>query len=86
MLREGVIEPALSEGVSPMVLVPKKNGNLRFCVRYSKLNAMTVRDIHSLPQMDGYIESLKQKTFFRMDCNSKYWQTEKSDADRDKIT
>lgn len=44
MLVESVIEPAQAEWAVPIVLVPKRNGNVRFRIDYCKLNTITKRD------------------------------------------
>ena len=47
MEESGVIEPSVSEWVSPVVLVKKKGGTVRFCIDYQKLNTVS--------RMDAYI-------------------------------
>ena len=44
MLEAGLIEPSLSNWSSPTVPITKKDGSLRLCVDYRKLNASSKRD------------------------------------------
>ena len=57
-LEAGVIEPSNSEWAAPVLFAPKKDGKLRFCIDYRKLNAMTVKDSYPLPRMDECIDTL----------------------------
>jgi hypothetical protein len=75
MLAQNIIEPATCEWASPIVLVPKPDRALRFCVDYRKLNMITVPDTYPLPRTDEYIDSLGDATVFTtLDSNSGYWQ------------
>lgn len=49
MLDVGAIQPSQSPYTSNIVLVRKKDGTLRFCIDYRKLNSRTVKDAYNLP-------------------------------------
>ena len=87
ILDVGVIEPATSEWTSPVVLLPLKDGSLRFCIDSRCLNAETVPDAYPLPRMDDHLDSLGDAAVFTtLDCNSGYWQVPIAPKDRDKTT
>ena len=87
MLNAGVIESARTEWASSVVLVPKKDGSLRFCVDYRRLDAKTPAYSYPLPRMDNCIDSLGDAAFFTtLDCNSGYWQILVAPEDPDKTT
>ncbi|KAL8592884.1 hypothetical protein ACOMHN_050711 [Nucella lapillus] len=48
----GVIEPSVSPYASPIVLVKKRDGKIRFCVDYRKLNKAVVFDVEPMPSID----------------------------------
>jgi len=83
----GVIEPSSAEWAFPVVLVPKPDGTMRFCVDYRQLNEVTVRDVYPLPRMDDCIDFRGDaKVFSTLDCNSGYWQIPVGEEDPDKTT
>lgn len=74
-----------SQWASPIVFEKKKDGYLRFSVKYRRLNASNTRDSNPIHRKDEYIESLGNgKVFSTLDANSGYWQMESDPRDRDK--
>jgi Reverse transcriptase (RNA-dependent DNA polymerase) len=87
MIEQKVIEPATCKWASPIVLVPKQDGSLRFFVDYRKLNATTIPDTYPFSRVDECIDSLGDAAVFNtLDCNSGYWKIPVHPEDRDKTT
>ncbi|KAI8496819.1 hypothetical protein Bbelb_254740 [Branchiostoma belcheri] len=71
----GVIEPSNSEWASPVVLVPKKDGSIRFCVDFRKVNAVSRFDAYPMPRIDEMLDKLgKAKYITKIDLSRGYWQ------------
>ena len=58
MYKQEIIEPAAGPWCSPVVLVKKKDGGMRFFVDYRKLNDVTHKDSYPLPHIDDSVEAL----------------------------
>ena len=85
MLENDVGEKSTSPWASPIVLVAKKDGSIRFCVDYRKVNKITRKDAYPLPRIDSTLDTLSGAQWFStLDLLSGYWQVEVEEADRPK--
>src|SRR6218665_3719848 len=85
MLKSGVIEPAASEWAANVVLAKKKDGTLRFCIDYRKLNDVTRKDVYPLPRVDACLDALSGAGWFTtLDLRSGYHQVPLRPAEADK--
>ena len=60
MLDAGAIRPSNSPWCNAMVLVRKKDGSLRFCIDFRRLNSLTKKDSHPLPRICETFQRLMQ--------------------------
>ena len=63
MLAQGIIRPSKSPWASPVVIVPKPDGKIRFCIDYRKLNNVTKMDAFPMPRTDQMIERVASSFF-----------------------
>ncbi len=81
----GVIEESHSDWASPIVLVPKTDGSLRFCVDYRKVNAVSKFDASPMPRVDELLDRLgTARIYSTLDLTKGYWQIHLSPLSKEK--
>ena len=85
MLTSGVIRPSNSPWASPVVMVKKTDGSLRFCVDFRQLIETTIKDAHPLPCIDDLLDALHGVRWFStLHLKSEYWQVPIMERDTEK--
>ncbi len=85
MLDLGVIEESHSDWANPIVLVPKTDGSIRFCVDYRKVNAVSKFDAYPMPRVDELLDRLGAVRFYStLDLTKGYWQIPLSPLSKEK--
>lgn len=82
LVKAGIVAPCVSPWASNVQLVGKKDGNVRFCVDYRRLNAITIKDRYPASNVDEALTRLRADRFFSSaDCASGFYQIRLDDAD-----
>ena len=83
MEEKEIIRKSASEFASPLVLVWKKNGDLRVCTDFRWLNKRTLKDAHPLPHQADCLAALGGNAFFStMDLTSGFYNMPLHEDDR----
>ncbi|KAF0712282.1 hypothetical protein AaE_012068, partial [Aphanomyces astaci] len=81
----GLIRPSKSPWASPVLMIRKPDGSIRFCIDYRKLNSVTVKDSYPMPRIDDLLDVLgRAKLFSTMDIASGYWNVPMSQGSIEK--
>ena len=85
LLMNDIIEEIDSSAfVSPIVVVPKSDSEIRLCVDYKRLNQHIIIDQHPLPTVDEIFSKLAGAQYFsKLDLRSAYHQLEIREDSRD---
>jgi hypothetical protein len=82
MLSKGLIRPSASPWGSPVLFVDKRDGTIRLCVDYRKLNEVTIKNKYPLPKIEDLFDQLNgAKVFSKIDLRTRYHQLKVRESD-----
>lgn len=82
LLQHNIIRPSQSPWNSPIVVVAKKNGDIRMCVDFRRLNAVTQRPIFPIPDAHQLFDALDgANVFSTLDLSQGYHQVPVAEED-----
>ena len=82
MLDGGAIRLSQSPWCNAVVLVQKKDGTLRFCIDFRKLNNRTKKDSYPLPRIRESMEAMVGARHFSCVEESGFWQVKMNEESR----
>ncbi|KAL8584885.1 hypothetical protein ACOMHN_037588 [Nucella lapillus] len=77
MVEDEVIVPVdyPTDWCSPIVVVPKTNGDVRICVDLTRLNSSVKREVYAMPAVEETLSKISEgKVFTKIDANSGFYQ------------
>ena len=87
LMNAGSIVPSRAPYGAPVTFARKKSGELRLCIDYRALNAITVRDRYALPNVAALLDQVgNSKVKSTLDLRSGYHQLRVIDEDVPKTT
>ncbi|XP_076843062.1 uncharacterized protein LOC143487779 [Brachyhypopomus gauderio] len=85
LVDQGVLRESSSPWASPAVIVVKKDGTVRFCCDYRRLNLVTCKDAYPLPRVEESLDALgNAQLFSTLDLTAGYFQVAVCEEDREK--
>ena len=81
----GIVVPSTSPWASPVVPVPKKDGSVRVCIDYRKLNEVTTADPYYMTTLEEILERVgESKVMTKLDLAKGFYQVEVEPLCQDK--
>ena len=85
-LAKGFIQASSASYSSPVLFVKKPGGEIRFCVDYKRLNAITKKDRYPIPLIEEILAQLKSAKYFtKIDICQVFYQIRMSE-DSEELT
>ena len=85
MLKNGIIRNSSSPWNSPVLLVRKKDGSIRFVLDYRAVNDVTRKDTYPLPKIQDIIDKMEGSVYWTtLDAASAYWSMPLAEEDKEK--
>ena len=84
-MSNGVIRLTKSPYSAPIVLVTKKDGKVRMCIDFRKINEVKIKGVYSLPRIDDMLDALNNSKYFSvLDLCQGYRQMPIRECDKEK--
>ncbi|CAB0031385.1 unnamed protein product [Trichogramma brassicae] len=75
LIREDIVMESNSPWCSCPVIVPKKDGKIRFCIDFRKINQITKKDAYPMHHMDSILDNLRNAEYLsKIDLSQAYHQ------------